>query len=63
MVDGAGWAHLLTREAFERGLREGTGRYEALCGRRIASGSLAPLGRIATAGPVSYWNPWHERYS
>ncbi|MBV9161681.1 MAG: hypothetical protein JO281_09065 [Pseudonocardiales bacterium] len=40
MVDGAGWAHLLTREAFERGVREGTGRYEALCGRRIASASL-----------------------
>jgi hypothetical protein len=40
MVDGAGWAHLLTREAFEQGLSEGRGRYGALCGRRIASASL-----------------------
>jgi len=40
MVDGAGWAHLLTREAFEQGLSEGMGRYGALCGRRIASASL-----------------------
>jgi hypothetical protein len=50
MVDGAGWAHLVSAEAFQRGLREGTGRYEALCGRRIASASLA-------AGPTSYCRP------
>lgn len=40
MVEGAGWAHLLTREAFEQGLSEGAGRCGALCGRRIASASL-----------------------
>jgi hypothetical protein len=50
MVDGAGWAHLLTTEAFQAGLREGTGRYEALCGRRIISASLA-------ARPISYCRP------
>jgi hypothetical protein len=50
MVDGAGWAHLVSAEAFQRGLREGTGRYEALCGRRIISASLA-------ARPISYCRP------
>jgi hypothetical protein len=50
MVDGAGWAHLLTTEAFEHGLRESAGRYEALCGRQIAAASLA-------ARPTSYCRP------
>jgi hypothetical protein len=50
MVDGAGWAHLVSAEAFEAGLREGTGRYEALCGRRIIAASLA-------ARPISYCRP------
>lgn len=40
MVDSAGWAHLVTSEAFEVGLREGVGGYEVLCGRRIASASM-----------------------
>lgn len=42
MVDGAdGWAHLLTPEAIEQGLREGTGCYRVLCGRQITAASLA----------------------
>ncbi|MBV9011655.1 MAG: hypothetical protein JO272_06315 [Pseudonocardiales bacterium] len=41
MVDGTGLAHWVTREAFEQGLREGTGCYEVLCGRRIAAASMA----------------------
>jgi hypothetical protein len=41
IVDGAGWAHCVTREAFEQGLREGTGYFEVLCGRRIAVASMA----------------------
>jgi hypothetical protein len=40
MVDGAGLAHWVSRAAFEQGLREGTGRYEVLCGRRIAAASM-----------------------
>jgi hypothetical protein len=50
MVDGAGSAHLLTSEAFERGLRESRGRYQALCGRRITSASMA-------APPSHYCQP------
>jgi hypothetical protein len=41
MVDRTGSAHLLLREAFEQGLRDGTGRYLTVCGRRIESGSLS----------------------
>ena len=41
MVDGTGSAHLLTTEASEQGLREGRGRYQTLCGRRITSASMA----------------------
>jgi len=40
MVDGAGLAHWVTREAFEQGLCEGTGCYVVLCGRRIAAASM-----------------------
>ncbi|MBV9162484.1 MAG: hypothetical protein JO281_13235 [Pseudonocardiales bacterium] len=51
-MDGAGWAHLLTREAFEHGLREGAGRYVALCGRRIAAASLGrPAHQLLPALP------------
>jgi len=46
MVDGAdGWAHLVTPKAFEQGLREGMGRYQVLCGRRIAAASMAARPR------------------
>lgn len=41
MVDGAGVAHWVSREAFEQGLDEGTGFYVVLCGRRIAVASMA----------------------
>lgn len=41
MVDGDDEAHLVTSEAFEAGLSEGTGRYQMLCGRWIAVGSMA----------------------
>ncbi|MBV9730812.1 MAG: hypothetical protein JO309_15680 [Pseudonocardiales bacterium] len=57
MVDGAGWAHLLTTEAFEAGLREGAGRYEALCGRRIISASLAAR-RISYCRPCQVLETW-----
>lgn len=50
MVDGAGSAHLLTSEAFEQGLGEGRGRYQALCGRRITSASMS-------APPSHYCRP------
>ena len=40
MVDGVGLAHWVSREAFEQGLREGTGCYVVLCGRRIAAASM-----------------------
>jgi hypothetical protein len=41
MVDGDDTAHLVTSEAFETGLRERTGRYQMVCGRWIAVGSMA----------------------
>lgn len=41
MVDGDDQAHLVTSEAFETGLRERTGRYQMLCGRWVAVGSMA----------------------
>lgn len=40
MVDGQGWAYLLTRQAFEQGLREGSGHYSVLYRRRIALTSM-----------------------
>lgn len=40
MADGAGWAHWVTSEAFEQGLREGTGHFVVVCGRRIAVASM-----------------------
>jgi hypothetical protein len=42
MVDGSdGWAHLVTVEAYAQGLREGTGFFTVLCGRRIPVASMA----------------------
>ncbi|MBV8540604.1 MAG: hypothetical protein JO364_08640 [Pseudonocardiales bacterium] len=41
LVEGAtGVEHWLTPEAFEQGLREHTGCYVVLCGRRIAVASM-----------------------
>jgi hypothetical protein len=50
MVDGTGSAHLLTTDAFEQGLREGTGRYQTLCGRQITPTSM-------TIPPSKYCRP------
>jgi hypothetical protein len=41
MVDGSGWAHLVTREAYEQGLRDHTGHYQVLCGLQILAASMA----------------------
>lgn len=47
MVEGStGLEHWVTPEAFEQGMREGTGCYMVLCGRRIAVASMA-----APSGP------------
>jgi hypothetical protein len=40
MVDGDGWAHLVTSDEFEASLRERTGRYVVVCGRCIAVASM-----------------------
>ncbi|MBV9013719.1 MAG: hypothetical protein JO272_17055 [Pseudonocardiales bacterium] len=41
MVNGSdGWAHLVTEQAYEQGLREHTGRYTVLCGLRIPAASM-----------------------
>ncbi|MBV9143686.1 MAG: hypothetical protein JO115_22675 [Pseudonocardiales bacterium] len=47
IVDGdSGQVHWATDEAFEQGLREHTGHYLVLCGRKIAVASMVtPLGR------------------
>ena len=42
IVNGSdGWAHLVTEEAYEQGLRERTGHYTVLCGLQIAAASMA----------------------
>lgn len=41
MVDGDGFAHLVTHKEFEAGLRAGLGRYLVVCGRRITVASMA----------------------
>lgn len=42
MVDGSdGWAHLITVEAYEQGLQDGTGFYAVLCGLQIPVASMA----------------------
>jgi hypothetical protein len=51
MVDGAGVAHWVSTDAYEQGLRERTGFYVVLCGRRIAAGSMAAPPERA-CGPV-----------
>jgi hypothetical protein len=40
MVDGDGQEHLVTHEAYEEGLREGSGIYQAVCGQRITVGGM-----------------------
>ena len=47
MVDSTGLAHWVTHEAFDQGLRERTGHYLVLCGRRIA---VAEHGYPTAAG-------------
>jgi hypothetical protein len=46
LVNGSdGWAHLVTEQAYEQGLREHTGRYTVLCGVQIPAASMvAPPG-------------------
>jgi len=42
LVNGSdGWAHLVTEQAYEQGLREHTGHYTVLCGLRIPAASMA----------------------
>ena len=48
-----GWAHLVTEEAYEQGLQEGTGHYAVLCGLRIPAASMA-------APPDHLCQPCHE---
>ena len=50
MVDGDDVAHLVTSDAYETGLRERTGHYRMVCGRRITVGSMA-------AAPNRYCRP------
>jgi len=50
MVDGEDVAHLVTSDAYETGLRERTGHYRVVCGRRITVGSMA-------AAPNRYCRP------
>lgn len=54
MVDGRdGWAHLITVEAYEQGLRDHTGFFTVLCGLRIPVASMA-------APPEHRCFPCHE---
>jgi hypothetical protein len=53
MVDGSGWAHLVTEGDYEQGLREHTGHYTVLCGLRIPAASTA-------ASPDHLCLPCHE---
>lgn len=54
MVDGRdGWEHLVTVEAYEQGLRDHTGFFMVLCGRRIPVASM-------TAPPKHGCFPCHE---
>lgn len=46
LVDGAGRAHLVTRQAYEKGVLERSGWFEALCGR-VAVGSMAAPPRFS----------------
>lgn len=50
MVDGDGFAHLVTSEEFEAGLSAGGGRYLVVCGRRITVASMA-------SSPVHHCRP------
>ena len=40
MVDGNDVAHRVSSDAYETGLRERTGHYRMVCGRRITVGSM-----------------------
>jgi hypothetical protein len=50
MVDGAGWAHLMTSQALGQGLREGTGRSRASEMDVIFAVVLGVGGEVVAAG-------------
>jgi hypothetical protein len=49
-----GWAHLVTEQAYEQSLQEGTGHDQVLCGRWIAAASMAAPPRASCTPRVVF---------